>query len=78
VRFQKYCDDIQSHFSDIDDSDLQKMEVTLNRTSKSYPFWYLINGPLTDAVHHICQMVTWRRISGNPTPRISPFTGKSY
>gem|GEM_PF-3667930 len=56
----------------------QKMEVTLNRTSKSYPFWYLINGPLTDAVHHICQMVTWRRISGNPTPRISPFTGKSY
>ena len=33
-----------------------------------YPFWNLINGPVSDALWHVGQVVTFRRSSGNPFP----------
>ena len=39
------------------------------KTSKgemSYPFLYLINGPLSDALTHVGQVLTLRRANGNP------------
>jgi uncharacterized damage-inducible protein DinB len=32
-------------------------------------FWYLINGHIADALTHIGQVLTWRRIAGNPQPK---------
>lgn len=32
------------------------------------PFWSLINGPIEDAVWHVGQVVSFRRLSGNPFP----------
>lgn len=34
-----------------------------------YPFWNLINGPISDALWHVGQVVTFRRSSGNPLPK---------
>ena len=46
--------------------------------SKSeYPFWYNINGPISDALWHCGQIVSFRRASGNPLPSgVSVFSGK--
>lgn len=35
-------------------------------TAVEYPFWNLINGPISDAIWHVGQVVTFRRSSGNP------------
>jgi len=38
-------------------------------------FWLLINGPLADALSHIGQVAAFRRMAGNPAPRVNHFTG---
>ncbi len=42
-----------------------------------FPFWNNINGPIEDAVWHAGQIVTLRRIAGNPiNPKVNVFQGK--
>lgn len=72
------CQTLRNHLLSMDDDTLSKATIYLKRADTHYSIWYLINGPLSDAIHHIGQMVTWRRISGNLVPRMSPFTGISY
>ena len=48
---------------EMNDSELAEME---KNTSRKLPFWYWINGPLADALTHVGQITSWRRISGNP------------
>ncbi len=44
---------------------------------RSYPFMYLINGPLADALTHIGQILTLRRANGNPQESgVNVFLGK--
>ncbi|MEQ9412191.1 MAG: hypothetical protein RIF39_00100, partial [Cyclobacteriaceae bacterium] len=31
-----------------------------------FPFWNLLNGPISDAIWHVGQVVSFRRSSGNP------------
>jgi len=46
------------------------------KNPRSYPFWNAINGPITDAIWHVGQIVTLRRSSGNPIPSgVSFMTG---
>jgi hypothetical protein len=45
---------------------LQILFVDANGHKVSYPFWYVINGPLSDALWHVGQIVSFRRSSGNP------------
>ncbi len=41
-----------------------------------YPFWYSINGPISDAIWHCGQVVSFRRSSGNPfNSKASLFSG---
>lgn len=41
-----------------------------------YPFWNNINGPISDALWHCGQVVSFRRASGNPLPSgVSVFSG---
>jgi len=45
---------------------------------KALPFWHVLNGPLADAIYHTGQMVSFRRISGNPmNPKVNVFMGKT-
>ena len=78
AEIEKTCLHLRSHVALMDDQALSKITIYLKRADTHFSVWYLINGPLSDAIHHIGQMVTWRRISGNPSPRLSPFTGLTY
>lgn len=68
--------------SDILKSGKQKLEdskMVFKNGDKSteYPFWNEINGPISDALWHIGQVVTFRRSSGNPfNGKASVLTGK--
>jgi hypothetical protein len=37
-------------------------------SNRTLDFWYLINGPISDALWHVGQVVSFRRSSGNPLP----------
>lgn len=39
------------------------------------PFWHIINGPLADALTHVGQINSLRRLAGNPTPKADVFKG---
>ena len=47
-----------------------------NARINDHSFWYLINGPVADALTHVGQINSYRRLAGNPTPDVNVFTGK--
>ena len=72
------CQLFSQHLSNLSPAEIEKASVYLKRLDKDFSFWYLINGPLADALTHIGQVNSWRRVAGNPISRISPFTGEAY
>lgn len=51
-----------------------EFETTVNQSKT--PFWYYLNGPIADALTHVGQITTWRRIAGNPQPKgVNVFKG---
>jgi hypothetical protein len=40
-----------------------------------HPFWHVLNGPLSDALTHVGQIASFRRLHGNPVPRHNVFLG---
>lgn len=43
-----------------------------------FPFWHVMNGPISDALYHTGQIVSFRRTTGNPIhPKVNVFTGKT-
>ena len=60
-----------------DDMDNYKVIFQRNENSSEFPFWNMLNGPLSDAIYHTGQIVSFRRSSGNPiNPRVGVFMGK--
>ena len=62
-----------------ENSTVEEFQIVFNRgaNTSSFPFWNLINGPIEDAVWHCGQIVTLRRLSGNPiNPKVNVFLGK--
>jgi uncharacterized damage-inducible protein DinB len=55
-------------FSEMNLETIQKIQVVFERKGKtsSFPIWNLLNGPLSDAIYHTGQLVSFRRTSGNP------------
>ena len=53
------------------DSQLGDFDMIFERGDQKqvYPFWNLVNGPISDALWHVGQVVTFRRSSGNPLPK---------
>lgn len=41
-----------------------------------FPIWNMINGPLADALTHVGQINSWRRMAGHPTPKANVFLGR--
>lgn len=61
------------------DADMKEMDVVFKRgeSESRFPFWNLINGQIEDAVWHAGQIVTLRRMAGNPiNPKVNVFMGK--
>lgn len=62
-----------------ENSTVEEFQIVFDRggSTSSFPFWNLINGPIEDAVWHCGQIVTLRRLSGNPiNPKVNVFLGK--
>ncbi len=61
------------------DEDLAGYKMVFKRESgnREFPFWNEINGPISDALWHVGQVVSMRRSSGNPiNPKVSVLVGK--
>ena len=58
---------------------LKDLKIVFKRPNgtQEFPFWNQINGPISDALWHIGQVVTFRRSSGNPfNSKVNVFLGK--
>lgn len=60
----------------MDDTMLSNSKIQPHHQQATFPFWHLLNGPVADALTHVGQINSWRRIAGNPTPAHNPFLGK--
>ncbi|MEO9476719.1 MAG: hypothetical protein ABJG41_14350 [Cyclobacteriaceae bacterium] len=57
--------------------DSLSIKFQFDERSSEYPFWNLINGPISDAIWHVVQVVSLRRASGNPfNNNVSVLRGK--
>ncbi|HLX91705.1 MAG TPA: hypothetical protein VKR32_08480 [Puia sp.] len=57
------------------DADMEKLKVDFGGTK--LPFWNMINGPISDCLWHVGQVVSFRRSSGNPfSAKVEVFLGK--
>jgi hypothetical protein len=59
-----------------DMEDEQLACCTITSRGKMYPLWNIIHGPLCDAITHVGQVNSWRRLNGNPIPEVSVFLGE--
>ncbi|UTW67817.1 hypothetical protein KFE94_06810 [bacterium SCSIO 12643] len=63
----------------LSEEQLSQLEVQIQSGDKiySYPLWNMMNGPLSDALYHTGQIVSFRRSSGNPIRKgVNVFLGK--
>lgn len=79
--FQEYIDASNANwaaaanFIIAGNADISKMQIDFG--GSQVPFWNVLNGPLADAIYHTGQIVTFRRMSGNPiNPKVNVFMGK--
>ncbi|MCP3916059.1 MAG: DinB family protein [bacterium] len=70
-----YLGQLRAQLVEIEDAELAKIEITGTRAKGPQPFWSMINGPLADALTHVGQINTYRRIAGNPAPAADVFRG---
>lgn len=62
------------------DKDIENTKLIFQRgeNKSEFPFWHLINGPITDAIYHTGQIVSQRRSAGNPiSSKVNVFMGKN-
>lgn len=60
--------------------EVEQMQFIFQRGTEqfSFPIWNLINGPISDALYHTGQVVSFRRTSGNPIQKgVNVFIGKT-
>ena len=55
----------------VKETDLSKFTMVFGSGENKtvFPFWNQINGPISDALWHVGQVVSFRRSSGNPFPK---------
>lgn len=66
---------ISDRLKTMHDDEFDKIKGS-ERTPTNPDYWFFLNGPIADALTHVGQITTWRRISGNPQPKgVNPFLG---
>lgn len=76
----KYLEQASALFLNKTVEEVEQMQVIFQRGNElyDYPVWNLLNGPLTDAIYHTGQVVSFRRTSGNPIQKgVNVFVGKT-
>jgi hypothetical protein len=64
----------------LDEEAVSNLKIVFTRGDNvtELPVWHLINGPISDAIYHVGQIVSFRRASGNPlNPNVNVFMGKN-
>ncbi len=67
-------------YSGKSEEEVHQMNVVFEREGKvsRFPVWNLLNGPLSDAIYHTGQLVSFRRTTGNPIQKgVNVFLGKT-
>ena len=60
-----------------DEMETYRIIFKRGESQSEFPFWNLINGPISDALWHTGQVVLMRRAAGNPiNPKVSVFIGR--
>lgn len=73
-----YLEQAAQVLSQADQESLERMKIVFDREGKqsAFPLWNLINGPISDALYHTGQVVSFRRTSGNPIAKgVNVFLG---
>jgi len=73
-----YLEQAAQVLSQADQESLENMKIIFDREGKQSAFslWNLINGPISDALYHTGQVVSFRRTSGNPIAKgVNVFLG---
>ena len=61
----------------LDELGLLKIKFNRGGAFSEFPVWNLINGPISDAIYHVGQIVSFRRTSGNPIEKgVNVFLGE--
>ena len=74
--FQKASSNLKSGT----ESDMADYKIIFARgeNTSEFPFWNMINGPISDCIYHTGQVVSFRRSSGNPMDQnVNVFIGKT-
>lgn len=67
---------VSERLKKMDDAQLIDFNLNGGSGANRNSFWYYLNGPIADALTHVGQITTWRRIAGNPQPRgVNVFLG---
>ena len=59
---------------------IKELNVVFKRgeNANEFPYWNMMNGPISDAIYHTGQIVILRRASGNPIdPNVNVLMGKN-
>jgi hypothetical protein len=62
--------DLRNTFIEMDEDKLGKLRI------RGKPFWHIVNGPISDALTHVGQINSFRRLAGNPVAGANVFTGE--
>lgn len=61
---------------ELDDTEFENFRGHFRNGKGEIEIWYFMNGPIADALTHVGQIASWRRIAGNPQPAgVNPFFG---
>jgi hypothetical protein len=67
---------VREQLVNMSDEELAQRKVIRKAGNIEFPFWNFINGPVADALTHVGQINTWRRIAGYPPVKADVFTGQ--
>jgi len=67
--------DLRNYIDGLSEDELSTATLYHKRTDSYLPFWYIINGPISDMLTHVGQINSWRRAAGHPCPPFSPLFG---
>lgn len=79
LRTLKNIEEASEIFSTLENENLGDHKMVFKGTSNEieFPLWNLINGPISDCLWHVGQLVSFRRSSGNPfNSKVSVLSGK--
>ncbi|NER14939.1 hypothetical protein GWK08_15895 [Leptobacterium flavescens] len=69
--------ELSNRLKKMDCEELSSFKARRSHSKTEYPFWFVLNGHISDALTHVGQVKSWRRMAGNPLPEgVQVFSGE--